>query len=482
MTIPAVTLQKHNLEILLQRVASNDETNVRSLHTYLVPCLEVASSSTTRYSVIRYPVHKALVYGEGLLDISTYEAITSAKDEEKDMVRGILNTPWSNLHQNGGTTVIAPINVDRAEAAIQTFRESLGNSVEYEHAWFDSGLPRLSNWFLKGSASTSAALRPTIHRLINLILVTTENRILVEEAERLQQAASIAILPATRSNLSRLLSTWSENAHTELRDQLDLAFDSRAWRRLAWWKLPWRVDDVAMLFAEVLHRSWLTDAEKELIWVAGRVEEAGLYIPQRSKSLIQTDLARGGKDEPIQVRQGAIFSSTVPLPSITSLFPSTAASEPEPLSAMPLKPYPQTLTQARKALVITTTPTVQAIAQSLLLHSLSISFLTSSLSALMYFSISTTSIYESGTIAAFGLVYSLRRLQTQWEEVRTSWEEHLREQGRMMLRMIEKHWRGIIGEGGKPHIDQDDVVERQRAKDAVARVRSALDAMDDKKP
>ena len=479
LTIPATTLHTHNLEILIQAIPSIDQASVRPLHTYLIPGLEVASSAAARYSVIRHPVHKALIYGEGLRNLATYGNIVSAQNEEKDMVKGTINRAWTNLQSAYDPDTVVPINVECAEAAIRTFRESLTNSVEYEHAWFDSGLPPLSGWFFEGTIS--AAFKPTVRRLIASLLSDTENRILAEEAERLQQLKSSEIPSSTRSNLSRLLSAWSENAHTELRDQLDLAFDSHAWRKLAWWKLLWRVDDVAMLAAEILNRSWLVSAEKELIWIAGRVVQAGLHEVQQSGSP-RVESGQKADREPLQMHQAAIFSASVPEPFVKSLFPTAAVLEPELSLTANRKPYPQTIAQARQVLSVTTTPSLQAVAQGLLAGSLSLTFLTSSISALMYLSISTTSIYESGTIAALGLVYSLRRLQKRWEEVRASWKQGLREQGRLVLRMLEKHWKDIIEEGGRQPVDKINLEERSKAREAVAKVRSVLDAMGHEKP
>ena len=396
------------------------------------------------------------------------------------MIKGTINTPWSNLQVASNSSAIVPVSIERAEVAIQTFRKSLGNSIEYERAWFDSGLPTLSTWLLEGIDPAPQTVKLTIRRLITSLLSATESRIKTEETERLEQFYSTAIPSATRSSLSKLLSAWSENAHTELRDQLSLAFDSPSWRKLAWWKLPWRVDDVAMITADILHRSWLTSAEKELIWLAGRVEQAGLYVPQPSITPA-AESAEEDHDEPIQVRRASIFSASVSPPSIESISPVFALSESELSSGMTPKPYPQTLMQARQALSLTTIPSLQAIAQRLLLHSLATTFLTSSLSVLMYISISTTSIYESGTIAALGLVYSMRRLQKRWEEVRASWKEGIRDQGRTALRAVENSWGNVIREGGKQGIDETNLEERKRAKEAVARVRSILDAMDDKK-
>lgn len=477
LTIPATSLHTHNLEILIQAVPPDHEADIRPLHEYLTPCLEIAGSSAARYSVVRYPVHKTLVFSEGLQGLSTYTAIVSAKGVEKELIKGVINTPWSGLRPVDGSDAVVAVNVERAEAAIQTFRKSLGNAVEYEHAWFDSGLPPLSSWLLEGDQPTSDFVKPVVHRLIDSLLSATEVRIIAEETERLQKTTLTAIGPATRMSLSKLLSIWSENAHTELRDQLELAFDSPGWRKLAWWKLPWRVDDVAMITADILHRSWLTSAEKELIWVAGRVEQAGLYTPQPT-IIPSTEVAEKDADgEPMQVRQAAILSASVPEATTETIFPRSTVSEYGfPLSTTP-KPYPQGLALARHALASTTAPSLQAISQRLLLYSLSTTFLASTLSILMYISISTTSVYEAGTIAALGLVYSMRRLQKRWEDVRVLWKEGIREQGRTVLRTIERRWSDLIREGGKHETDDASLGERQKAREAMARVRSALSAM-----
>lgn len=95
----------------------------------------------------------------------------------------------------------------------------------------------------------------------------------------------------------------------------------------------------------------------------------------------------------------------------------------------------------------------------------------------MYISISTTSVYEAGTIAALGLVYSMRRLQKRWEDVRLSWKEGIREQGRTALRVIERRWSDLIRDGGKHEIDDVSLGEIRKAREAVAKVESALSAM-----
>lgn len=79
--------------------------------------------------MVRYPVHKTLVFSEGLQGLPTYAAIVSAKGTEKEMIRGAINTPWSGLRPVDESNAVVAVNVERAEAAIRTFRKSLGNSI-----------------------------------------------------------------------------------------------------------------------------------------------------------------------------------------------------------------------------------------------------------------------------------------------------------------------------------------------------------------
>ena len=469
LTIPSSTLQTHGLEILIQAIAPTSGDVTVDPGNFLVPGLEMLNSSAARYSVVRYPVHKALVFGDGFSNLSEHSAITKAQYPESDMLKGAINTRWIDTLEHESSAMIVPVNIDHAEAAITTFRQSLENSLSYEHTWFSSGVPSLSTWLLSGQNTTSGAIKPTLRNLISSLLSATESRILASETEYLQTLASKAIQPSTRSELSNLITAWSEKGHTELRDQLSLAFSSPSWRKLAWWKLPWRVDDVGMLASDILQRSWLTSAEKELIWLVGRIEQAGL-LPQEARSPPISAPPRA------EIRTSALAGIIAPT-SGDSFSISDLSIGPSTLQSTKTK-YPQTLSLARDALSSTTIPPLQSLAQSLLLHSLSTTLLTSTLSALVYVSISTTSVYEAGAIAALGAVYSMRRLQRRWEGARRVWREGVREEGRRVLRDAEGVWRGVVERegGGGNKGDGGGAEERRVAREAVARVRGALDA------
>lgn len=486
LTVPSSILQTHGLEILIQAIAPTSGDVKVEPSDFLVPGLEMQNFSASKYSVVRYPVHKALVLGDGFSNLSQHSAITTAQEPESEMLKGAINTRWIDTLEHESSAMIVPVNVDHAEAAITTFRQSLENSLSYEHTWFSSGVPNLSTWLLSGQHTTSGTIKPTMRNLISSLLSATESRILASETEHLLSLASKAIQPSTRSELSNLITAWSEKAHTELRDQLSLAFSSPSWRKLAWWKLPWRVDDVGMIASDILQRSWLTSAEKELIWLVGRIEQAGLLPLEARSPPISTAPSESPEAE---IQSSALAGIVAPASgasfSISDL--SIPADEPSIPSTTKTK-YPQTLSLARNALSTTTIPPLQTLAQTLLLHSLSTTFLTSTLSALVYVSISTTSAYEAGTIAALGLVYSMRRLQSRWEGARGVWRESVREEGRRVLRDAEGLWRGVVeqeqeqgqGNEGKGR-DDAGVEERRIAREAVARVRGALEAVEEKR-
>jgi hypothetical protein len=187
-----------------------------------------------------------------------------------------------------------------------------------------------------------------------------------------------------------------------------------------------------MVTSEILEKQFLRRAEREVIWTAGKYQQAGLI------------------EEPTSTSK----STTAPVPA-------------EPVSA----PWPTQIPDLRTKLLTTTVPSLQALAQSLVLFSVSTTTLTSALSALTYVSVPSASVYESCTLAAVGLIYSMRRQQKRWDSARTFWEEEVREEGRTALRETEVALRKIVRDGGKSVQELSD----PHARESVARAKKALD-------
>lgn len=473
LSVPSPTLLNHNLEIMIQPLTLNGNIGSESVDKFLVPLLEMPNSTSGRVSTLTYPVHKALVFEEGFADLAAFVPIAREKQLSKEalMVAGVINGYWSVAPQNSDSkNAMNPVNVHRAEEAIQLFRQSPENSIEYEKAWFASGLPAISKWLLEGTTADPSTLKTSVRCLTTTILSNAENAILREDEENQQQLLLSSVSTSIRGTLDLAIQSWAESAHTELRDQLDIAFCSRSWRKTTWWKLFWRVDDIGMIATDVLQRFWLVEAEKELLWLAGRIEQAGFLGPTAPHNLPPAE------PNPDDVPKFGAFPLS---PRMSDVLPPTSdQTSSDTLIPIPTTPtpYPQSISLARSSLS-RTTPPLTATAQRLLLTAISTTALTSSLSALLYFSLLETSIYEAGGIAALGFVWSMRRLQKRWEEARGVWEADVRDEGRRALREVEDEMKEVVRDGGRWVGDVEREVEMGRVRERVRRVREVLEGV-----
>lgn len=460
LSLPSSKLLVHNLEILIQALHPNPLSKHIKNASYLIPKLNIPASNPGRTSTILFPVHKALVYAEGLENVASLPTTkTQDGDAQDPILKRVIDGNWTDL-QSISEHSLSPINLTQAESAIKSIRESLGLAAVYERAWFGSGLASLSEWFVEGLNGQVPVLKPVVRRLIEHIVDNAREAVLRQEegSKRLIERTTVPI--STREALVQAITWWAEAAHTDLRDQLGNAFVGRDWKKLQWWKLFWRVDDVSLIAADLLQRSWLVEAEKEMIWQFGRIEQAGLGDPEMLSLRPQTIIdAEARADQ--------------------SSFPSLATKkEPSAHAPSTIRLWPQEISHARTQLSATTIFPFQALSQRLLLETISITFLTSSISAQLYFAISTTSIYEAGAIAALGFVYSLHRLQNKWSSARKSWQGSVMEEGRRVLRDVEERMRGMVRNGAKKAVDEREVEDRKLILLRLERVTNALEKFD----
>lgn len=462
LSIPSATLRTYNLEILVQASPAADQSyGEAGAVDLLVPGLETQSSTNGRLSTVTFPVHKTVIYQEGLQNL---DRIPKNCMHEGRMFKVVIDWSWSTLQQQSqNVQSVSPINLALAEAAIDIFRQSLQRSVEYEHLWFDAGMPGIAAWILDGTESQNGGIKPTLRGIIQTICENSKKVIAQENESSIQRQKASTISVSTKNIIEQGISIWAENAHTELRDRLNSAFQSKSWRRIKWWKLFWRVDDVGYIASDILQKAWLVEAEKEMIWISGRIHQSGLLGPPklRPEAVIDPD------DE-------QTLGGHPPAPSVSDLVEKVQSYEVVEDQVFQ-HPWQQHIFLARSALSRFTIPPLQSLSQSLLLQTISTNALTSSLSALLYVSVSTTSPYEAGAIAAVGLVWSLRRLQTRWESARSTWEAQIREDGRRVLRHVEEVARMDVREGGLGEVDELGREERRVAIEAVSRVERALE-------
>ena len=466
-SIPSSTLHTHKLEILIHTIRPSPQISEEYAAGLLVPGLDITSSASGRFSTVTYPVHKALIYEEGLSSFATFATMEyqTMQYQTSQMLKGAIDWSWNTVQQrNNKEQLVLPINLALAETAIETLRKSLNSSLEYEHMWFDAGMPTLSTWLVEGTEVDGESIKSNVKRLIQTLCESGSRKIQVEAATKLQEEKD-AVIPFTTQNIiNQGITIWAENAHTELRDRLDSAFASKGWRKTKWWKLFWRVDDVGYVATDILQRAWLVDAEKEFIWICGRIHQSGLLGPPNLRPIPVKD-----PDDDEQKLGGR-----PPAPSLADLVPpGSSFNEQQPIQ----HPWPQDISRARSTLTSLTIPPLQALSQTLLLQTLSTNVLASSFAALIYVSISTTSLYESGAVVATGLVYSLRRLQKRWEAARQGWEAQAREEGRRVLRSAEGLAREAV-QDYKPEVDEVGVQERAIAARAVENVKKASEALE----
>ncbi|KAI7781540.1 hypothetical protein LA080_014573 [Diaporthe eres] len=458
MNVSSPGLNGRKLEILLTETNPLADSTGGAFQNFeetaLVPTVDIPTSHTGRYTPVTTPVHRALLVTDGILGAASMANLPLLST--KGAVTAAVNTPGFQP-EDPSALPFATIDITAASQGLDALRQSVDRGFEYERLWFKSNIPSITTWLKSGVTTTGEGVtKDAVRESIASILLNTHAKIQQEEARRLSSALS-AQTSAAVPTLNAALAEWAEKSHAELQDQLDKAFTGRRWRKLNWWKLFWRVDDVGVLSSEMLSQRFLPGAERNVIFLAGKIEGSGVF----------------GTD----ARNKAPYSP----PTIASTAkPSEAAAEP-PQEMTPIKKslpgtrWPAHITFTRNYLQSETVPALQALAQSLVFQSAGFSTLTTSLGALMY--LSTFGASESGAVAALGIVWSLRRLQKKWESAREYWQSEVREEGRKAVRAVEisvaETLDKAVRDGSKANEDAL-LAELGQARELVQRAEEAL--------
>jgi len=407
----------------------------------LAPAVEMSVPPRETLTAIATPVHMALLVGDGVLGAASILALPILEGSET--IASAVNFKGLNVEDLAGCPIVK-VNVEAGEEGLELFRGDVGNAMRYRDLWSESNVGRIGDW-LKGNIlpNETAATKAPVRNLIRSLLLNTSAKIQAEETRVMFKAVTGDIPPDAIARLNQGLSEWAQNAHEELQERLEVAFASRSWRKLGWWKLFWRADDVGMLSSEMLALRFLPGSEKSIIYLAGRVQEAGI--------------AEGHTDRPL-------YSSPISTTTSTAVVP-----RPEIM-------WPTHISFTRNYLQQKTVPALQALAQKLVLQSAGGAALTTALGGLTY--LSAVGAYESGAIAALGLVWSLRRLQHKWEAARDFWEGEVREEGRKAIRASEASIAEVLDQATKSKPSQGETLSSlrsarkliQRAEDALARL------------
>ncbi|KAG6011883.1 hypothetical protein E4U43_008054 [Claviceps pusilla] len=438
----------------------------------LVPAVEIPSAAD-RMSPISTPVHRALLVADGLSGAVSMTALlpVAAHEEAGSIAAAVqfegLRADSSQL----GRTTFDIIDVSLAEQGVRLFRQGPQHGMDYERLWFASNIPVLMDWLKKGASSSSAGeTKPAVRKLIASLLQNTLSEAQRLEARARSRSASAASADAINGHdpqvaaLNGRLVDWAQCAHSELQEELDLAFGGRRWRKLGWWQLFWRVDDVAMLTHELLSQRFMPTAEQELVYLTGRIAQlrggSPAEYPQPTPSC-------GDAPSPdariIDVKSGS--------EGVRAVVPTSSSS-----SSSVRPKWPGHIAFTRRYLQNETVPALQSLAQRLVLQSLGTSGVATSLAALLYMSSLSSTVYEAGAVAALGIVYGLGRVQKKWDAARTFWEGEVREEGRKAVRAAEKSV-AVVLESHEADVEVDGAEGLDRTKELVARAEDALARM-----
>ncbi|EQL00535.1 hypothetical protein G6O67_003071 [Ophiocordyceps sinensis] len=446
------SLNALNLEFLLMQVAAPygapGDVPLHALEdAVLVPTVDVPSADH-RLSPMTTPVHQALLVADGLMGAVNVSALPVS--EAGDSVKAAVHLQGVSNERLEATFDV--IDASLAEKGVQLFRQGPQNAMDYERLWSASNLPALATWLKAGATTAEEATKPAVRRLVASLLQRALSSIEAQESRKLSETFAAKSDSSSLGDLNDRLAQWAQQAHAELQDELDLAFTGRRWRKLGWWKLFWRVDDVAMLTNEMLSQRFMPTAEQELVFLAGRIVQSRGHLPHYPQPVSQRETEASESHGP---REHA--------PAVGGVA----------MSALPK--WPGHIAFTRRYLRNETVPALQCLAQKLVVQSLSTSGLTTSLAALLYMSSWASSLYEAGAVAALGIVYSLGRLQKKWEAGRSYWEGEVREEGRKAVRGTEESVAAVLDVGGtSTTIGQETQEARElvaKAEDALARMR-----------
>ena len=379
-----------------------------------------------------FPVHKALIVTDGFKG-----AVVAAQFPNNEFVRPAVNLEGVPPLQSDSPFVIIDTNL--GSRGLARFREGTQHAIEYEKLWSGSNLSELSQWLKSGIQPTyDGTTKPFLRDFIASWLQDIRAKVDGEEVPVVDRSK----LSLAAQRLSSELAAWSETAHRELQTELERAFNGRRWRKLGWWKLFWRVDDVGLLTSELLAQRFLPSAERELVYFTGRMAE--LPTPQ------------------------------IPYRQPTS---SVLSSEDTALTAViPTPPkWPTHISFTRKYLQNETIPALQALAQRLVAQSIGTTGIATSLAALLYVSSMVSSVYEAAAVASLGVIYSLGRMQKKWENARGFWEGEVKEEGRKAVKAAEESVLDVLAERSSGNNPKNENIEK--IKDLLDKADDALQRM-----
>jgi hypothetical protein len=463
LNIPSSLLERGNLEILLSSVNSlhNGRAHHTPLETFLAPIIGTPTAQSGRQTTISQPVHRALIVAKNLEELFLVAELLASTEfiskQDQKAIRVVM--------QNEGITSsghVLTVDVNKAERAISAIRKSLAEAPVYERQWLDSGMLNISDWITKEAQGTGA-ISPQIAGLISSVLGSAKNSVKAQaDATRANDHIDIS----TMTNLASTIDGFSRNAHQELQSGLSSAWSSRNWRKLAWYKLFWRVDDVGLIVSDLITNAWLPQTEKAVYELSGRLSQAGISPMETQPSPVSSvetvaTVEPVSRVEEARILQAQALASDTPAQPVITNTAGISTVELEPVE-MP-RPLSSSISTTRLTQISRAVNTLTSEAQQLVLRTLSITGLSAGLSGLTYMSLTPGSLYEAGTVLAVGVVYALWRMQGGWMKATRHMENELFDEGRGIIRRIVDRMHDLVQAKAKPRVDQAAVARREQA-------------------
>lgn len=493
LNVPSSLLKKLNVEIMVTGMNAKGPSlgSARDMEeTILVPPLTIPNSNG-RIGFVRHPVHQALIIAEGISGAVDFGKLPTGLVNGK-LISAALSLPLrsaSGAVSTEAQSTSNAVDVDLASHALGLFRESKANGAIFSREWQTSRVPMVTSWLKHASESTGTVdgLKPALRLLLDSIVTNAETAITTAETNAIAYSVSQTVTEQKRNALVEALASWSERSHRDLQVNLDASLESKPWRKTAWWRLFWRIDEISISASDVLVRGWLVEAEQTLAFISGRVLEAGLASEQQLKgTLVDGDVeatllspALSDKIEEFKDRNKPVQAGTVV--ELLQLPPMLARIQQESgLNALFDPPWPQTIGIARQQMLHQLVPALHRKGQVLLLSILSTFGVSAGLACTLFAASGGVALYEAGAIAAFGFVWGLRRLQKKWGKERTEFERTARENGRAVLADVEKRLRTLINDGGRVAVSESSRKEWQDARGALRACQESLASLSKK--
>ncbi|EMF11791.1 uncharacterized protein SEPMUDRAFT_164175 [Sphaerulina musiva SO2202] len=445
--VPSPLLKRLGVEILVTGLNASEERASDELEaTILVPALTIPGAGG-RVGFVRYPVHKAVVVTEGVSGAVELGRLPKGL-LNGHMIQSALSLPLRKeegipKNERDGDVV----DVGLAEHALGLFRENRANGAVFSQEWQASKVGSITNWLANSTKvdEKGDGLKPAVRDLLGSLLVKTQSAVESADSSSWARCSTLSVPESKRIILQEALATWCKDAHQDLQTNLSTAFLGPAWKRTTWWRLFWRIDEVSISAAEVLRRGWLVEAEQSLAFLSGRLLESGVAT------------------------EAQLRAELMQLPPLLSKI-----REETGLNALFNPPWPQTVNLAREQILHEAVPALHVKAQRFMLAALSTMGGSSALAAWLWVASGGVALYESGAIAALGLVWALRRLQKVYGKEREVFAGAVRENGRRVLADVESRLQKVVNEGGRVAVREEDIRERESARKVVQVTREAL--------